>query len=111
MAAGEYTITVKDSKGCETEVDITVTEPDVFTAGTCTVVQDLCQVNEGEIKVEVAGGIAPFTVTWSSSTGGTLNEAMEQTITDPNGSITFTGAEGGQTYSFTVTDANGCTPQ
>jgi len=111
LAAGDYTITVKDSKGCETEVDITVTEPDAFTAGTCTVVQDLCQVNEGEIKVEVAGGVAPFTVNWTSSTGGTLNEATGQIITDANGSVTFTGAEGGQTYSFTVTDANGCTPQ
>jgi len=46
-------------------------------------------------------------VTWTSPTGGTLNET-QLTITTDGGSVVFTGAQGGETYVFTVTDANGC---
>jgi len=70
-------------------------------------VEDECQLSQGEIEVSAEGGVAPYTVTWTSTTGGNLNE-VTQTITTDGGSVTFTGAEGGETYVFTVTDANGC---
>ena len=107
LAAGDYTIIVQDDNGCQTDIDITVEEPAALTAGTCTEIQDLCNVNEGEIKVEASGGVAPYEVTWTSSNGGTLDQASGDIVTD-GGSITFTSAQGGKSYSFVVTDANGC---
>ena len=107
LPAGDYTIIVQDNNGCQTEVDITVDEPAALTAGTCTEVQDLCNVNEGEIKIEAFGGVAPYTVTWTSSNDGTLDQASGEIATD-GGSFTFTSAQGGKSYSFVVTDANGC---
>lgn len=108
LSAGEYTITVQDENGCTEEIDVVVEEPAQLTAGTCTEVQDLCQVSEGEIKVQVQGGTAPYQVTWSSTNGGTLNEPSGQVIDADGGSFTFTGAEGGKAYSFIITDDNGC---
>lgn len=108
LSAGDYTFTVEDENGCSVEIDVTLEEPAALAAGTCTEVQDLCQVSEGEIKVQVQGGVAPYQVTWTSSNGGTLNEPSGQEIADDGGSFTFTGAAGGKSYSFVVTDANGC---
>ncbi len=106
VAAGIHTVTTIDANGCESECTYEVLEPEPMNAGTC-VVEDLCQLNEGEIEVAAEGGVAPYVVTWTSPTGGTLNET-ELTITTDGGSVVFTGAQGGETYIFTVTDANGC---
>ena len=106
VVAGTYTVTTIDANGCEAECEITLTEPPALIAGTC-VVEDECQLNAGEIEVAAEGGVAPYTVTWTSPTGGTLDQASG-TIATSGGSFTFTGAQGGETYIFTVTDANGC---
>ena len=107
LAAGDYTIIVQDENGCQAEVGVTIDEPEALTAGTCTEAQDLCNANEGEIKVQAAGGVAPYTVTWTSPDGGTLAE-ISGTINVAGESFTFTQAQGGKSYSFVVTDANGC---
>ena len=106
VTAGTYTITVLDANGCESMCDITLTEPAPLGAGTC-VIDDECQLNQGEIEVGAEGGVGPYEVTWTSPTGGNLNETS-QTINTDGGSVIFTGAEGGETYMFTITDANGC---
>ena len=104
VLAGTYTVTVIDANGCESTCDITLTEPEALAAGTC-VTDDTCQVNVGEIEVCAEGGVAPYVVTWEST--ASLDQT-ELTITSDGGCVTFTGAEGGQTYIFTVRDANGC---
>ncbi len=106
VAAGTHTVTVRDANGCTSTCDYTLTEPEAIIAGTC-VQDDQCQVDQGEIQVEAAGGCAPYTVTWTASNGATLNETS-QTINTSGGTVTFTGATGGETYTFTLTDANGC---
>ena len=106
VTAGTHTITVIDANGCESTCEIELTEPTALIAGTC-VVEDECQLNAGEIEVAAEGGVGPYTVTWTSPTGGTLNEP-QGTIATSGGSYTFTGAQGGETYIFVVTDANGC---
>jgi len=107
LSAGDYVITVKDENGCTTDFDITVEEPEALTAGTCTEAQDLCNANEGEIKVQVAGGVGPYVITWSSTNGGTLDQETGE-VDNSGDSFTFTGAQGGKSYSFVITDANGC---
>ncbi len=106
VTAGDYTVTVIDANGCESTCDVTVTEPAPLSGGTC-VLDDECQLNVGEIEVSAEGGVGPYEVTWTSATGGTLNETS-QTINTDGGSVTFTGAQGGETYEFSLVDANGC---
>lgn len=104
--AGTHTVTVQDANGCTSTCDITLTEPDAIIAGTC-VQNDECQVDAGEIQVQADGGCAPYTITWTASNGATLDQTS-QTIDTAGGTTTFTGATGGETYTFTLTDANGC---
>ena len=106
VAAGTHTVTVFDANGCESTCDITLTEPTPLVAGTC-VVPDECQLNSGEIEVSAEGGVEPYNVTWTSPSGGSLDQASG-TIATSGGSFIFTGAQGGETYTFEVTDANGC---
>lgn len=105
LPAGTHTITVIDANGCTSTCEYTLTEPEGLIAGTC-VTEDECQLGLGEIEVAAEGGVAPYTVTWTS-TDGTLNE-VSQEIATSGGSVTFSGAEGGATYIFTVEDSNGC---
>ncbi|MDO8970215.1 MAG: hypothetical protein Q7U74_05965, partial [Saprospiraceae bacterium] len=52
LAAGTYTVTVTDSEGCATSTSVTLTGPTEIVGGTCGYMQDKCQVNAGEIRVE-----------------------------------------------------------
>ena len=110
VTAGTYTVVVKDANNCtSTAAPITITQPDQLLAGTCTVAQDQCQVGTGEIKVEALQGVAPYTITYTAApAANTLDQASGQTIATDGGTFTFTGADGNTTYSFTVTDDNGC---
>lgn len=114
LTAGDYTVTTKDANDCTSTCTITLTEPTPLMAGSCDYVQDLCQLGDGEIKIEASGGVAPYSVAWSATpvapntTAGTLAESSPQPIATDGGSVTFTGADGNNTYSFIVTDANGC---
>src|SRR5262249_35893934 len=80
---GTYTFTVTDANGCTSNTTCTVTEPPQLVAS-CTAVNVLCNGGDGSITVSATGGTAPYT-----------------------GTGTFTKKAG--TFSFTVTDANGCT--
>lgn len=90
LAAGIYTLTVTDSRGCTQTATAGVT---AFPTPSC-VAQELQHAfngNDGIITVTASGGTAPYTYLWSN--GGTT-----QTISNlPSG-----------TYTVTVTDANGC---
>ncbi len=114
VAAGAHSITVRDDAGCESICSVTLTEPSPLTAGSCNYIQDLCQLGLGEIKIEASGGVAPYIVTYvvtpvaPNTVAGTLDQASPQTIATDGGSVTFTGADGNNQYSFIVTDANGC---
>ncbi|MFZ5553513.1 MAG: gliding motility-associated C-terminal domain-containing protein [Bacteroidota bacterium] len=92
LCDGSYTVTITDADGCFNTVNTTITQPPLLTAvinlsgnvscaGTC----------DGFAQVAVAGGTAPYTVNWSNSVSGMINNNLCQ----------------GQ-YIVTVTDANGC---
>ncbi|WP_162052936.1 T9SS type B sorting domain-containing protein [Pontibacter pamirensis] len=95
LAAGEYTVTVKDANGCTIQ-KITVVEnvngPTDFTASTAS---SFCGNPNGEVTVgEVTGGVAPYTY---SKDGATFQT-----------STTLTGLAAGD-HTVIVKDANGCT--
>ncbi|MFD3002428.1 gliding motility-associated C-terminal domain-containing protein [Pontibacter toksunensis] len=94
LAAGSYTITVKDANGCTFASSYTLTNSAGPTALTATSIPASCQNNDGSINVgTVTGGTAPYTYAVGSSAFQT--------------STAFTGFAAGA-YVVTVKDANGC---
>jgi hypothetical protein len=84
LAAGGYTVTVTDSKGCSASASANITAPDALTASSSS--------NGGNATVSANGGTSPYTYSW---TGGLTGAAQSNLASG--------------TYTVTVTDANKCT--
>jgi hypothetical protein len=93
LSAGNYSVTVTDTRGCTaTQGTITVTQPVVISA-TPVVTNVLCfGETTGSIVLNVSGGASPYTYQWADGT----------TTKDRNNISAGT-------YSVTITDANNCT--
>jgi len=93
LCAGTYTVLITDASGCSATNTYTVTEPPAVglsLGGNNTI----CGGGSTTITATPAGGVAPYTVTWSNS----LPNGLTQTVSPATST----------TYSATVTDANGC---
>lgn len=91
LSAGSYQATVTDSNGCNSNVNVTITQPEVL-AVTDNVQNLLCfEDNSGVISLTPSGGSGNYTYQWS------------------NGESTkdITGLAAGN-YSVQITDGNGC---
>ncbi len=94
LAAGIYTVTVNDNKGCTITSTATITNSDgpVITPPG-TIIAPLCYGgNGGSAGVSVSGGAAPLTYSWN-------NGASTATATNLTAGV----------YTVTVSDASGCT--
>ena len=93
VTAGTYTLIVTDANGCVREIPAVVNQPGELIV---TITQVLPAANEehnnGAITIEVGGGTAPYTVTWSNGATGT----------------SLSGLLPGE-YTYTIVDAHGCT--
>jgi SprB repeat len=94
LAAGVYTIIVKDANGCPNSTVVTIVNSNgpVFTFAQTNA---NCGSNNGLVTITASGGTAPYQ--YSSNNGTTYQ----------SGNF-FTGLLAGQ-YTFVVKDANGCT--
>ncbi|AKU94131.1 internalin, putative [Labilithrix luteola] len=91
-AAGNYSGTVTDARGCQTSRTVAIAEPPALVA-TPSSTSVLCHGgSSGTARVDASGGTAPYTYAWSTG----------ETTASLNGL-----AIGG--YSATVKDAKGCT--
>ena len=94
LAAGDYTGTFTDDKGCTFILGpITLTEPAPLSVANLVVTNVACFGDStASIDLSVAGGTAPYTYAWS-------NGATSEDVT----------ALAAGSYDGLVTDANGCT--
>ncbi|MEZ4915392.1 MAG: gliding motility-associated C-terminal domain-containing protein [Chitinophagales bacterium] len=94
VEAGAVSVTVTDANGCTTYVRDTISGPTTDLAITLIRISHVTCFggNNGEIITSVSGGTAPYTIAWTPS-GGNAETASNLTA---------------DTYTITVTDANGC---
>lgn len=102
LVAGNYTLTVADTNGCNLTKNITLTQPTPLSTQVNPVVvaggfNITCRgSNTGAINVIDGGGIAPYTYSWTDSSGAVISNSA-------NIDSLFAG-----TYTVFVADANGC---
>lgn len=95
---GTYTVTVTDAASCSVTISATITAAPVITL-TTQVLDVSCSSNsDGEISLDVSGGVPGYTYDWS-------NDGPENPDNDSQ-DLTNLGTG---TYTVTVTDASGCT--
>jgi hypothetical protein len=94
LAAGSYTITVKDANGCTTTQPVTITQPASAVTASALATNPSCSTGTGTITVTASGGTGAL----SYSKDGTNFQA----------SNVFSGLAAGL-YTITIKDANGCT--
>ncbi len=92
LAAGSYTITITDANGCIKPITIVIQEAPIFTINPVVTNISCYGANNGSINLNLIGGQAPITLTWSDgSTSGTVRNNL------------LPG-----TYSVTIVDGTPC---
>jgi gliding motility-associated-like protein len=95
LAAGNYTVTVTDLKGCTTTALAAVTQPAAPLAMSLNVSDKTCIANStGAASTLVSGGTTPYTYSWNT--------------TPVQSTAAATNLQAG-TYTVTLTDSKGCT--
>ena len=92
LAAGTYTVTIKDANLCQITRTVTITAPSAIAIVPSQTNVSCTGGSNGSASVGVSGGTGSYTFSWAPS-GGT--------------GATATGLAAG-TYTVTVTDANSC---
>jgi gliding motility-associated-like protein len=95
LAAGSYTIRIKDNVGCTKDVPVILGQPSALTATAVNTTPATCNGNDGIITVTGGGGTTPYVYS-------TDNGANYQTNT------VFTAPAVGAYPNIKVKDANGC---
>ncbi|HRS39894.1 MAG TPA: SprB repeat-containing protein, partial [Bacteroidia bacterium] len=93
LAAGSYTVTVRDANNCIRSVPVTITQPNALLASVGSTTNVSCNGGQnGTASTNVSGGTAPYQYVWSPIGTTTAN---------------VTGLAAGS-YSVSITDARGC---
>lgn len=77
LAPGNYTITITDANGCTKPITITIVEAPIFTINPVVTNISCFGANNGSINLNLIGGLATVTLTWSDgSTAGTVRNNL-----------------------------------
>ncbi|WP_182859104.1 T9SS type B sorting domain-containing protein [Flagellimonas aequoris] len=101
LAEGTYTISVTDNfTNCTDTTNVTIAAPPAAITAPVTVNQPTCLAN-GDATIVASGGWGSYTYEITSAPAGYV-------LTGPQSNGLFANLNIGGTYTFTVTDANGC---
>jgi subtilisin-like proprotein convertase family protein len=92
LAAGTYSVTVRDAQNATTSVSVTITQPTGINITPSSSNISCNGQNDGTATVSVSGGVTPYSYLWN-------NNATTASISSLSAG----------TYICTVTDANSCT--
>ncbi|WP_417352255.1 T9SS type B sorting domain-containing protein [Flavobacterium alkalisoli] len=101
LATGSYTIRIRDSIGCEVEINsVTVDEPlNALTSAIDVITDEIClNAADGTVTITVSGGTAPYFTSLDSNNDADFAQDV----------FTYTGLTAG-THTVFVKDANDCT--
>lgn len=94
LSAGNYTVTVTDSRGCTSTATALISEPSQLTSSITNPIPPTCSgSNNGSATAVATGGTPGYSYSWSPTGGSTSS---------PN-------TLGPGAYTVTVTDSRGCT--
>ncbi|MES2003506.1 MAG: right-handed parallel beta-helix repeat-containing protein [Bacteroidota bacterium] len=96
--AANYTYTVTDANGCSYTFNANITQPDPITVQ-YNATPILCNGGLSTESITINGGTAPYTVT--NQGGGVLVDGAQS-------GVTYHGNTYAANYTYTVTDAHGC---
>ena len=94
LSAGNYSVTVTDSKGCTATANTTIKQFDGPTVD-AGIDQETCKGQLVYLNAYANGGTSPYTYAWDNGLGNGQSKTVSPAFTS--------------TYTVTVTDANGCT--
>jgi gliding motility-associated-like protein len=97
LCLGSNTATITDANGCKVSSTVVLTQPAALNV-TTTITPSACGQYSGSACANVSGGAAPYTYVWD--TLGLISSLPPQTQCITNMKA--------NTYTVTVTDANGC---
>ncbi|MCF0207164.1 MAG: SprB repeat-containing protein, partial [Bacteroidales bacterium] len=75
LAAGEYTVYVKDSKGCTASTNAAITSPERLSVQYETTEISCKEASDGSIHLIISGGTAPYFVTTNNISEHELNDS------------------------------------
>ena len=114
LVGGNNTVTITDNIGCEVEVDVTMTQPDVLSCTTSATDTPCPGSSDGTVSIDVSGGVEnmQYNYQWSgpnnyTSTNQNLTGLSDGvylvTVTDANGNTTSCNATVGTASNMTLT--------
>lgn len=94
LAAGSYTLTVRDANGCTDIIPVTITEPDALALSVTGTTDVTCGNDaDGTVNINLSGGTAPYTYSLDGTNFG--DDSALSDLLKGN-------------YTLTVRDANDC---
>jgi len=94
LPAQNYSVTVTDNNGCDTSLNLTITEPSVLSIVTTKTDVSCDAGSDGSATANLSGGVPPYNYSWNTSP----SQSTQTADSIPVG-----------TWTVTVTDSNGCT--
>ena len=96
LAAGSYTVTVEDRKGCTQRLTLTISQPSPLVITTLQKDETACVAAKGVIEVVASGGNGDYAYTWRNAAGNIIGGQPKLSNLDIG------------TYTVEVSDRLGC---